>query len=165
MSVMSTFRDQIKSTISNYGFHAWGIFGTPDNPSPTFTYTTGFYEKELPEFLMIGFDSRFANMIFGLLNHVRTERGHNFENGEVVFFDTDSGKKCVVVFDARDSVKDDYTIQTGQYYGTEDYRVQQVILPDDEGRLPNHQDCEYGKHQLMFLAEPIAATTVSGLRN
>jgi Domain of unknown function (DUF4262) len=34
------------------------------------------------------------------------------------------------------------TIQAGQFYGTEEYPVQQVLIPDPDGRFPGDPNCQ-----------------------
>jgi hypothetical protein len=38
-------------------------------------------------------------------------------------------------------VSDEFTVQVGEYYGDEHYRVQQILLPDRAGRYPGDPRC------------------------
>jgi hypothetical protein len=52
------------------------------------------------------------------------------------------GKFPPKIIDASSFVKQFYTIQAGQFYGTEDYSVQQVVFSDKSGKYPGDPDCE-----------------------
>lgn len=160
-SVLDKLGHQVRQNIVNSGVNVWNIFGS--DKTPTFTYTTGLAERNLPEFLMVGFAPESAHWIIMQAVNIVKERGRRFEHGEVYLVDDDP-VKALVFLDARDSVKDDYTLQTGQYYQTEDYEVQQIMLPDKEGRFPNDPACEYYLQPILS-REPLAATNVKGLSN
>lgn len=160
-SVLDKLGKQVQTNVKNSGVHVWGIFGSEE--SPTFAYTTGLAEKDLPEFLMVGFAPESSHAIIMMAYEEMKKRGRRFEDREVFLVDDDP-QKALVFLDARDSVKDDFTIQTGQYYQTEDYQVQQIMVPDREGRFPNDPACEYYL-QPILAREPLAATSVAGLRN
>ena len=36
----------------------------------------------------------------------------------------------------------EYTVQVGEYYGTNDYAVQQIVAPDTFGRYPEDPQCD-----------------------
>lgn len=160
-SVLDKLGKQVHENIVKSGVHVWGIFGGEEGPS--FTYTTGMSEKNLPEFVIVGFAPQHAHYAIMRVVEALKERGRRFEHGETFFIDNDP-EKVLVFFDARDSVKDDYTIQTGQYYKTEDYEVQQILIPDVMGRFPNDPECEYYLQPILS-REPLAATNVKGLSN
>jgi hypothetical protein len=54
---------------------------------------------------------------------------------------------------ADDRVKEEYTLCVGVYYGTNGYRVQQLVIPDKCGRYPNDPKC----------AEPYSSVPVFNL--
>lgn len=160
-SVLDKLGEQVRANIAKSGVHVWGIFGS--NEGPSFTYTTGLYEKQLPEFVIAGFSPDSAHYIIMLAYEEMKKRGRRFADREVFLVDDDP-TKALVFLDARDSVRDDYTIQTGQYYQTEDYEVQQILIPDTEGRFPNDPNCDYYLQPILS-REPMAAQSVAGLRN
>lgn len=156
------FREKIQQNIAKYGVHVWAVGG--DGAGPTFVYTTGLAEKNLPEFLVVGFDPLSGHRaITALVERLKNSDGKALENGEVIQLTDDPASK-IVIFDARDSVKDQYTIQTGQFYRTQDYRVQQILIPDEAGRFPNDPNCDYYL-QPMLAAMPVAATSLTGMLN
>lgn len=42
-----------------------------------------------------------------------------------------------------DAARRNYTIQAGQFYGHEDYEVQQILFPDRSGRYLDDPRCDY----------------------
>jgi hypothetical protein len=65
------------------------------------------------------------------------------------------GKYPVKVIDVSGAViYDEYTCQVGHFYGTDDYAVQQMLIPDREGKYPGDPGC----------AEPYASFLISSLR-
>ena len=73
----------------------------------------------------------FSNMMIG--------RGAAFADGELV----DPGDMFPVrIINADHRARDEYTVQAGQHFGHEDYRVLQVLIPDDSGRFPDHPECQ-----------------------
>lgn len=52
----SPFFDEIKANVDRCGLHIFGIAGSKDSPS--FTYTIGFAAHGLPEVIVFGLDSR-----------------------------------------------------------------------------------------------------------
>lgn len=112
------------------------VFGG-DQP---FTYTIGNAEKGLPELLMVGIGSKTSHDVLNDLSEKMVERGRAFDDLERVDV---GGKVPVCVIEADDVVKEKFTIQVGGALGIDDrdYRVLQVLCPDEEGRLPWQSDC------------------------
>jgi Domain of unknown function (DUF4262) len=67
------------------------------------------------------------------------ERGAPFADGELV---NPGGKFPAKIVNASRRAQDDYTIQAGQHFGHEDYRVLQVLIPDRNGRFPDDPECQ-----------------------
>jgi hypothetical protein len=111
-----------------------------EDGSPAFAYTIGNAIEDLPELLMIGgvCDSCAVNALDDL-SQTMIERGSAFADGELVSL---GAKYPVKIIDADQRARDEYTIQAGQYHDTEDYRVQQVLIPDRNGRYPDDPECQ-----------------------
>jgi Domain of unknown function (DUF4262) len=131
-------RRQIAQNIKKQQRNIISVYPSKDG-EVGFTYTIGNHTRGLPELLIIGF---WGNPIGGLLNLLSDkliERGRPFDNGEFV----DLGAKYPVrIIDADDRAQRDYTVQCGQFFGHEDYAVQQVIGCDREGRWPDNPQCD-----------------------
>ena len=127
---------QIAQTIAQHKRQVVGVIG--DKKTPAFAYTIGNQERNLPELLLIGnFDGGMVAAVLDKLSDKLLEQGKPFDNGELVSL---GGKDNVAVWDATyDALR--YTYQAGQFYGNEDYKVQQVVIPDRKGRYPEDPLC------------------------
>jgi hypothetical protein len=108
---------------------------------PSFAYTIGNQEKDLPELLMLGnFHPEACCAVLNALSDLMIKQGRCFTDGEETL--ELGGKVPIRIIDARDPiVKRSYTMQAGQFYKNEDYDVQQVIVPDENGRWPDDPQC------------------------
>jgi hypothetical protein len=113
--------------------HGRSIMGVGDDPP--FAYTIGNWKVGLPELLVIG--TREA----GFLNNLSEQmlnRGTAFANGELVSL---GGRFPLKVIVANKTARDQYTIQAGQHFGTEDYALLQLLIPDRNGVFPDEPGC------------------------
>ena len=136
----------IYKNVEKYGQY---IVSVPDE-TPPFSYTVGNHECGLPELLL--FDGTVpedaASTILNRLGHMmRIDRQKAFHHRELVSI---GGEHPVKIIDTSAEVREEYTLLVGVYYGADDYRVQQVVLGDPEGRFPGNPDC----------AEPYASQLV-----
>lgn len=119
--------------ITKYGRRFIGILGDAENLS--FTYTIDNHIHGLPELLVIGtHEGYFLNA----LSEMMLQRGCAFTDGELV----PNGKVSVKIVNANARAREEYTIHAGWYPGTDDYAVQQVLLPDENGRFPDDPKCQ-----------------------
>jgi len=94
----------------------------------------------LPELLLIGnFHHEKIGTILNDMSDKLLRRGKPFDNGELVNV---GGSMSVTVWNAKPAAREKYTIQAGQFYNGEDYQVQQVVVPDRNGRWPNNPKCD-----------------------
>lgn len=124
-------KDLISKHIANDGQHVFFIGGYP-----AFSYTIGNHEQGLPELLVIG--SFPPAVVGGMLNQMGAmmrEQGKAFDEGLLDI----EWSMPVKVRKATDAAKSEYTIQVGQYYGSQDYSVLQVMVPDRDGRYPGDE--------------------------
>jgi hypothetical protein len=115
------------------------IVSVPDDALP-FSYTIGNHDVDLPEllFLDLTYSESNAKTILNRLAHImRKERRAAFRHGELVSL---GGKFPVKIVDTSADAK--HALFAGVYYGTQHYRVQQVVLCDQEGRFPGDPKCE-----------------------
>jgi hypothetical protein len=117
----------------------FGIFDT-EGDGPQFTYTIGLHERGLPELLLIGPSPQNIAPIF---NHIAAspelcQTLRSLRDGDL--FDI-GGRFPLKVSIGDATVRRDWTIQVGQYYGVEDYDVVQLIAPDEEGHFPDDPSC------------------------
>ena len=106
---------------------------------PGFAYTVGNQEKQLPELLLIGtFDTESVCLILHQLSEKMLETKQPFLDDSLVNL---GGTLSVKIHDAIDTAHSKYTVQAGQFYCNEDYQVQQVVVPDQNGRWPDDPQC------------------------
>ena len=99
-----------------------------------FVYTIGNYECGLPELLLFGPAYRTLNAITARMR----DNGRAFADGETIDL---GGRWKPKAFCANEEARK-YTVQVGEYYGTNDYAVQQIVLPDTFGRYPGDPQCD-----------------------
>lgn len=102
-----------------------------------FMYTIGNHELRLPELLMIGTDQggSILNKVCGIMR----KNNRPFQDGELIDL---GGKFPLKSLNAGDEAKKEYTLFVGAYYETDDYTVQQIVMPDRSGRYPDDPLCE-----------------------
>ena len=125
----------IERAIANYGRRLMGVLGDAGNLS--FTYTIGNQIHGLPELLVIGTHEGY---LLNVLSEQMLERGCPFTDGELV--KSPNGKTSVKIVNAGARAREEYTIQAGRFFGTENYAVQQVLLPDPAGQFPGERGCQ-----------------------
>jgi hypothetical protein len=127
---MKEFHAIIEADIQQYGR---SVIGVKDHPP--FSYTIGNSPRGLPELLVFGMSN---GQILDVLSDMMIERGRAFDDGELVHL----GGACPIKMICADwRAKDDYTVQAGVHYHTEHYDVQQVLIPDPDGRFPDDPGC------------------------
>jgi hypothetical protein len=117
-----------------------------------FSYTVGNQAHGLPELLVIG-TSR--GTYLNQLSEQMLTQGRAFDHGEVINVSPgDHGEKYrVKIVNASRKANKEYTIQAGQHFENEDYKVQQIILSDEEGRFPGEEGCAKGFASIPILVE------------
>ena len=128
---------KIEETVARVGWSVMHIF-PGDDGSPGFCYTIGNADRGLPELLLIGGCGDSWHACLNAVTEVLRKRGRAFDDGERVEY---GARFPVLVFDARDDVRDHFTLLAGDHLGHEAYRVQQVVVADPQGRFPNEDGC------------------------
>lgn len=142
-----TFREQIASTIKEYGRQVLGIFD-PEGKSPEFTYSIGNRDAGKPDLLVLAAEHRIAGRI---INRVSEQDGVKFEDGEIV----DLGGKFPIKLAKMDAgTRMLYTVQAEEYYQTHDYAVMQVVFADENGKFPGDEGCDPVMVQCQQLVTP-----------
>jgi hypothetical protein len=104
---------------------------------PPFCYTIGNHPRGLPE-LLVFCSPKAGTELLDYLSDLMIERGRGFDDGELIDL---GGKVPCKIIHADERAKNDFTIQVGQFFGTENYDVQQVLVPDPSGRFPGEPNC------------------------
>jgi hypothetical protein len=103
-----------------------------------FSYTIGNAMKGLPELFVIGLAPISAAGMLNAWSKRMIDRDGPFLDGEEV--DLGGAFPCRAIA-CRGSVRDEYTIQAGQFLRREDYDVVQMLVPDQAGRFPGDPLC------------------------
>jgi hypothetical protein len=129
-----------KSTVADIRTHGRSVIMVFDG-DPPFAYTIGNWTRQLPELLVIGGCNPPIGIALNVASDLQRDRSKPFAHGEVVHLE---GARFPVKFvnASVPCVKDEYTIQAGQYFGHEDYQVRQMLLPDGKGRFPDDPACD-----------------------
>lgn len=107
---------------------------------PAFGYTIGNQEKLLPELLLIAnIPGDLFHTVLNALSDFMLQRRMAFSDGERYTLGT--GHPLCIIDAKAPEVKTKYTVQAGQFYKNEDYKVQQILIPDTLGNLPNNPNC------------------------
>lgn len=135
--MMEWLREQVTENIKTHGRGIIGVSGDDDNLP--FGYTIGNTNKNVPELLMISKIN--CEDIVRLLNAVSdklVEEEDPYEERDLSL----GGKFPVKIRAITDEkmVKNKYTIQVGQFFETEDYRVMQVLVCDQDGVYPGDEE-------------------------
>lgn len=135
------FRKAWAKNIKKYGCQLLAIRGDNGDlvAKPPFTYTIGNQERGLPELLILGGADKTIGDVLMYLNTLMYERKRAFDDGELVSLE---GQYPVKIINASPKAREIHTLQATVYYKTDQYAVQQVIIPDLEGRFPGDLGCE-----------------------
>ena len=134
-------RDLVSRNISTHGQHLVQVLLTendPDNALP-FVYSIGNHERGLPELLILGHADDDHMWILNFLGDLQRNRGKPFHHGELVSV---GGTLPVKLVTTGPIGREEYAVQVGVYYGTEQYTVMQVLLCDPAGRYPDDPECD-----------------------
>jgi hypothetical protein len=136
------FYENVQRKIDEHGRSVVSVF-----PSPTslaFAYTIGNHLKNLPELLIvINLHPEQSVMLLNEWSEQMIERGREFADGELIRASPEDDL-MVRAAHCRPEAKSRYTVQAGQFFEHEDYRVTQIILCDPKGRFPGDPHCARG---------------------
>lgn len=145
--------DGVRATIARSGQAIMGIGGDANNPP--FFYTVGRALRGLPELLIVmglnGDDGMY------LLNALDQEMKEPLTSGARVFM----GEMPVIILDIPGKLAhDNYTKVANAFYkhfhGHNDYKVQQIVLCDKEGRFPPQCAAPFNKQPILGVMPGLA---------
>lgn len=122
------YRAMIQANIDDSGRCVQGVAA-----NPSFYYTIGHTIRGLPELLLIG--NLNPKTATGILNFISV---HMFKSEAALPEGIiDVGLKLPIkVRKAGDLAKGEYTVQAGNYHGSDDYDVLQILFCDRAGKYP-----------------------------
>ena len=133
-------RAVIAGHIQSFGQHLVSVHsavGEPIGLQP-FIYTIGNHGVGLPELLLVGTPGDTGMRILNILGEMQRGRGSPFLHGETVDF---TAKYPALICDGGQLGRDEYAVQAGVYYHTEEFEVRQVLLCDQNGHYPGDPRC------------------------
>jgi hypothetical protein len=130
--------DKVHEDIQERGRSVIAVMPDNADPNEAFTYTIGNARIGLPELLVVGSCHPSMCGMLNALSKIMLQKGA-FVDGQTVSL---GGQYPVYVFDAKEGVKDDFTIQATNYLGRSNYMVMQVVMPDSHGKWPWQADCD-----------------------
>jgi hypothetical protein len=135
------FRAQIHDKIAKSG-QAVQIVSITERDRPgarPFMYTIGNHAHGLPELLIIDTALEAFAGVLNRLGKIQRDRKAAFADEERVSI---GGKFPLRIVDAGEVGRTQYASFVRIYYGTQDYQVRQVLLPDTQGRWPDTPGCD-----------------------
>ncbi|MGH6939392.1 DUF4262 domain-containing protein [Hypericibacter sp.] len=146
-------RDKIRQHIDLHGQHLMNIMLTADDPpdARAFIYTIGNHERGLPELLLIGPLQSYSAHIVNLLGEIQRQRGRPFDHNELVDYGARLPARLV---NAGRLGREEYAIQVGVFYGSEEFQVRQIIFSDAAGHFPEHPGCD-AEHKSQIVLSPL----------
>jgi hypothetical protein len=125
--------DGTAENIDRFGWKLCGVLGDGDHFP--FIHTLGNHGCGLPELLTIGCDN--GDVVNSVCELMR-KRNRPFRDGELI--ELRYYEYPLKALDANDEAKI-YAWRVEAYYGTDDYTVQQLLIPDSSGRYPGDPEC------------------------
>lgn len=130
---MQDFYEGITEAIEIYGRR---VIGVPYDKGGVFAYTIGNKTKDLPEFVIVKWGSiEIQCMVLNALSE-KIAKGEEAFDGAVIDIDFNYPVK---IRKASEAAKHELTVQAGEYFGTQEYQLYQVLLPDVEGIFPGEE--------------------------
>jgi hypothetical protein len=128
----------IRRHIRDYGRHIQGVF--PCQPgagaAAHFSYSIGNALVGKPELIVIGIPMQQAGLIINVTSEKITPAT------KPGLLDIDFTFPVYLRDVTSDVIKDDYTIQAGQFFRSETYTVFQVLYTDAAGHFPHDRGCD-----------------------
>ena len=135
-------RAQLREKIARSG-QAVQIVSITERDRPgaqPFMYTIGNHEHGLPELLIVDTALDAFAGVLNRLGKIQRDRKIAFADEERISI---GGKFPLRIVDAGEIGRTQYASFVRIYYGTQEYEVRQVLLPDTQGRWPDTPGCAF----------------------
>lgn len=136
---------RVREDVRRYGQCVMFIFGDAERNEPPFHYTIGRARRGLPELIItLPISPEAGKAILNQLDKVMPETLPSESFVHV------GGQFPGLVIDAGPAANEEWTFLATAFYGSEDrYRVQQVIIPDRQGRYAPDGEAPYSLQPLL----------------
>jgi|SRR5579871_2937356 len=133
-------RAQISENIRRFGQHLVNVYADANSSTgfEPFTYTIGNHGLGLPELLFVGSADDWCCSMLNILGEAQRKRRQAYLHGEMVGY---TAEFPALIVDAGQKGRDEYAVQVGVYYNTNEFDVCQVLLSDRNGRYPGDPKC------------------------
>ncbi len=103
----------------------------------------------MPELLFVRSNGDYLRNILNILGQLQRDRGYAFKDGEIADF---TARLPALILDAGPRGRMEFACQVGVYYGTDNFEVYQVLVPDQNGKYPSDPEClpPYSEQPLLF---------------
>jgi hypothetical protein len=156
---VETRRSVLTSVRADIAKNGQSVVGVADDEA-SFYYTVGRTDRGLPELLIVAPLSPASGI--DMLNALDERMPEALPAGSRVNI---GGDVPVALIDATNpKAKLHYTLVASAMYGEEGYRVQQVLLPDDQGRLPPRCRAPYSRQPVLGARPPALRRAEGGAR-
>lgn len=131
MSIESILID-IEGRLAGGRWKVIGVMG--DAETSPMCYTVGLHSLGYPELIMVGLSLDTGQNILNDAAQQVIDSGSARQTGNV--FDKVANLPLIVVEVEDDELRSEYTAMASHYYGTDPYRLQQIVMPDSNGKFP-----------------------------
>ena len=132
--IVARMRAKLEANILQFGWAVQCVFGTIESPGPSFAYTIGLHDKEVPELLVIGLPGEVG---LPLINELAARMLTLHASGLPIYGQVQlpGWPMPVYLLDANPDTASDYaTAAYNRSHG--EARYIQVVWPDKHGHWP-----------------------------
>lgn len=136
------FHQDAVAKIKEHGHLVLVVGPDHERQEPGFSYTVGLQESLGVELFLEGVPHQAAHIILNEIAYVAQQEGWDLtQPARLENFAANELPIGLIV--ARDEIKDTHTVQAGEIFGNQEYRVMQCVVPDPDGRFPWDIGCRH----------------------
>lgn len=144
---MKGFYQKIEQDVKTHGRSVLNVFARP-----TFSYSIGNRTKDLPELILFGVPPHVAT---GIINEISDQMLQSGKPEDGTMVRLAGGRHPVKLVYCVGDVRQQYTVQAGQFLRSEDYAVMQIVVPDPQGLFPHQPGCDDVYRNLPYLGKTL----------
>lgn len=133
MSIDAVF-NKIKDSVQSGHWMVIGVGASHSEDYPHYCYTVGLHSHGLPEIILFGLPMETGQSILNTAADQVLNNGTALPHGTQL--DKVASKPLVLVDVPESEKKYELTNMVRQYYRSTNYRLQQLVMPDKQGRFP-----------------------------
>jgi len=113
----------------------WAIVSVSDAKTP-FAYTIGLHSQNLPELIIVALPPEISHRILNTAGLAATNASP-FMHGDII---EKLSSHPLTIIDVINN--EEHATQVYAHYGTWDFKLQQLVVPDPKGRFHWDEDCD-----------------------